>query len=142
MRHFAKQLIACETKGNDSSETTASVAFPVPEKLRLSLMVLVGTSGFRALISRALALAAVEVRWLRAVQVRTDGAFEGVEALHEQMDPAEFIEGRIVVLAQLLGLLVAFIGGNMTSRLVREIWPQISLGGLDFGKGGKYEKAR
>jgi hypothetical protein len=120
----------------------ASEAFPVPEKLRLSLMVLVGTSGFRALISRALALATVEVRWLRAVHVKTDGAFEGVEALHEQMDPVEFIEGRIVVLAQLLGLLVAFIGGNMTSRLVCEIWPQISLGDLDFSNGGKNEKAR
>jgi len=120
----------------------ASAAFPVPEKLRLPLTVLMGGGGFRALLSRALTLATAEVRWLRAVQVKADGAFEGAEALHERIDPAEFLEGRVEVLAQLLGLLVAFIGPNLTLRLVREIWPQISLSDLDLDNGGKNEKTK
>ena len=140
MRRFARCLIACETKGNKSSGAKAAASFPVPEKLRVPLTVLMGRGGFRALLSRALALATVEVRWLRAVQVKADGAFEGVEALHERIDPAEFLEGRVVLLAQLLGLLVAFIGPNLTLRLVREIWPQILLGDLDLSHGGQNEK--
>jgi hypothetical protein len=42
----------------------------------------------------------------------------------------------------LLGLLVAFIGEDLTLRLVREVWPKLSLNNLDFGKGYKNEKAQ
>jgi hypothetical protein len=41
----------------------------------------------------------------------------------------------------LLGLLVAFIGPGLTSRLVGEIWPQLPLEDWDFGKEGDSEKA-
>ena len=142
MRRFARCLIACEAQGNNSSETMASAAFPVPEKLRLPLTVLMGNGGFRALLSRALALATVEVRWLRAVQVKADGTLAGVDALHARIDPAEFHEGRVVLLAQLLGLLVAFIGPKLTLRLVGEIWPQILLPDLDLGNGDQNEKTK
>lgn len=140
MRRFARCLIACETNGNKSSETTASAAFPIPERLRQPLTVLMGRGGFRALLSRALALATAEVRWLRTMQVNADGAFEGLEALQSRIDPAEFNEGRVVLLAHLFGLLVAFIGPNLTLRLASEIWPQILLVDLDLGSGGKNEK--
>ena len=42
-----------------------------------------------------------------------------------------------VLRAQLLGLLVAFIGQGLTVRLVREIWPQLSIEDLDSINGGK-----
>ena len=64
------------------------------------------------------------------------------EARPAELDPAEFLEGRVVLLAQLLGLLVAFIGANLTVRLVREVWPRVTLNDLDFNKGGKNEKAK
>jgi len=44
-------------------------------------------------------------------------------------------EGRVVLLAQLLGLLVAFIGEDLTLRLVREVWPKLSINDVNFGKG-------
>ena len=110
MRSFAKRLMAYETSGNKSSETTNPAAFHVCEKLRPQLATLMGNGGFRALLSRALALATAEVPWLRAVHVKADGTLEGLEELHAQLDSAEFFEGRVVLLAQLLGLLVAFIG--------------------------------
>jgi hypothetical protein len=37
---------------------------------------------------------------------------------------SNFLEGRVVTLTQLLGLMVALIGPNLTSRLVGEIWPK------------------
>lgn len=136
MRRLARGLIAQEMQEKKSSETMAAAAFLVPEKLRQPLTVLMGIGGFRGLLSRALAVAIEEVRWLRAVHVTSDGTFEGVEPLLERIDPAEFSEGRIVLLAQLLGLLVAFIGPSLTARLVREIWPKIARNDLDL-IGGK-----
>jgi len=124
MRDFAKRIIACEARGNGSS-ALAPAAFPVPEKLRPQLATLMGKAGFRALLSRALALANAEIPWLRAVRVNADGSLEGFEELYAQLPPEEFFEGRVVLLAQLLGLLVAFIGENLTLRLVREIWPKL-----------------
>jgi hypothetical protein len=100
-----------------------------------------GNGGFRALLSRALALAGAEVFWLHALHVNADGALEGVEASHARLDPAEFLEGKVVLLAQLLELLVAFIGTGLTLRLLSEIWPQISLDDLDFYAGDDNEKA-
>jgi hypothetical protein len=48
----------------------------------------------------------------------------------------------VVLLAQLLGLLVAFIGENLTLRLMREVWPKVPLNELDFASEGKYEKTK
>jgi hypothetical protein len=43
----------------------------------------------------------------------------------------------VVLVAQLLGLLVTFIGEDLTLGLVREIWPKLSLDKSGFGKGSK-----
>jgi hypothetical protein len=137
MRNIALLLIRYETPGNSSSETTDTAIFQVTDRLRPHLATLMGNGGFRALLVRALALASAEVSWLRAVQVNADGTLEGLEAPHAHLKPAEFREGRVVLLAQLLGLLVAFIGPGLTSRLVGEIWPQLSADHVDFGNGDK-----
>jgi hypothetical protein len=142
MRDFAERLIAHETRENKSSETKTSSPFLVGEKLRPHLAPLMGNVGFRALLSRALALANAEGPWLRAVHIKADGSFEGLDELGAQVDPDEIFKGRVVLLAQLLGLLVAFIGEDLTLRLVREVWPKLSLNNLDFGKGYKNEKAQ
>ena len=133
MRDFAERLIAYETKGNKPSKTKTPTACLVCEKLRPHLATLMGNTGFRALLSRALALANAEIIWLRAVHVKADGSLEGLDELHAQLDPDEFFEGCVVLLAQLLGLLVAFIGENLTLRLVREVWPKLSLDDLNYG---------
>jgi hypothetical protein len=65
-----------------------------------------------------------------------------VEEHHAQLDLDELFEGRVVLLAQLLGLLVAFIGENLTLRLVREVWLQAQLHDLDFDDGVKNEKRK
>ena len=137
MRDFAERLIAYETRGNKSSETKTSSPFLVGEKLRPQLATLMGSVGFRALLSRALMLTNAEVPWLRSVHVKADGSLEGLDELDAQVDPKEIFEGRVVLLAQLLGLLVAFIGESLTLRLVREVWPKLSINDLNYGTGGK-----
>jgi hypothetical protein len=140
MRHFAKRLIVYETNGNKSAKTQTPAAPLVPEKLRLHLAALMGNGGFQALLSRSLALAGAEVPGLRAVQVKADGTLEGWEELHAQLDPSKFFEARVVLLARLLGLLVAFIGENLTLRLAQEVWPKVPLDDLDLASGAKNKK--
>jgi len=65
-----------------------------------------------------------------------------VEEHYAQRDPKGLFEGRVVLLAQLLGLLVAFIGENSTLRVVREVWPKVPLDGLDFGTEGKNKRRK
>ena len=125
MHDFAKRLIAHETSGNKPSATNGTVDFAVIPKLRPMLTNLMGNVGFSALISRALALASKKVRWLAKVHINSDGSFQGMDELVEQIDADEFFEGQVVLLAQLLGLLVAFIGENLTWRLVGDVWPQM-----------------
>jgi hypothetical protein len=137
MRSIALRLINYEAPANDSSETTATASFQVTERLRPHLSTLMGNGGFRALLARALVLASEEVSWLRGVQVNADGTLEGLETPHARLKPAHFHEGRLVLLAQLLGLLVAFIGPGLTSRLMGEIWPQLAADNVDFGNGDK-----
>jgi hypothetical protein len=142
MRDFAERLIAYETKGNKSSETKTAAVFLVGEKMRLHLTALMGNVGYRALLSRALALANAEVPWLHAVHVKADGSFGGLDELGAQVGSKKTAEGSVILLARLLGLLVAFIGGSLTLRLVREMWPKIPLNDLDFGNGDKNENPK
>jgi hypothetical protein len=137
MRSVALRLINYETLKNDASETGTAATFPMTERLRPHLATLMGNGGFRALLARALVLASAEVSWLRKVIVNADGALEGLETPYAQLKPAEFRDGQVVLLAQLLRLLVAFIGPVMTLRLMGEIWPQLAADNVDFGNGDK-----
>jgi len=133
MRYFAKHLIVAEAVRNKSSESEFNF-FHVTDQMRPHLAILMGKGGFRALLSRALALARTEVSWLSAIRVDANGTLEGFEEIRPKPGPAEFLEGRVVLLAQLLGLLVTFIGPRLTARLAGEIWPEISPNDWDFGK--------
>jgi len=125
MRHLAERLIAHETKENKLSGTRTPEAFPVAEKLRAPLVALVGATGFAALLSRALVLASADVAWLRAVHVKADGALEGLAGLEAQVDTEKILQGQVVLLAELIELLEAFIGENLTMQIVRDIWPKL-----------------
>jgi hypothetical protein len=136
MRSIAKHLMVYEAAKNKSSEAKNPAAFHVTDKLRPHMATLMGIGGFRALLSRALVLANGEVSWLHAMRVNADATLGGLEAIQGQLGAAEFLEGRVVLLAHVLGLLVAFVGPELTSRLVGDILPQIPLDDLDFGNGG------
>jgi len=123
LQALARDLIVHETLGRTLSEFDAATVFQVIERLRAHLVNLMGTGGFQALLARA--LASVEVLWLSKIHVNAAGTFEGLETAHREVNPAEFLKGRIAVLAHLLGLLEALIGLDLTERLVAEIWPEL-----------------
>ena len=120
VRDLAQRLIDHEAAPRDSSEANIVAAFRVSEKLRRLLSTLTGATGFRSLLSRALTLAKTQVPCLNMVQVNADGSLEGL---------SEFCDGEagVMLIAQLLGLLVNFIGEPLTLRLVDDAWPDLLL---------------
>lgn len=134
MRGIAKQLMAAETPRKTAAEADHPASFQATDKLRPHLSMLMGRGGFQALLARALVLAAAEVSWLTQVQVVADGELEGLTVARARLDAAAFREGELVLLAHLLGLLVAFIGPALTLRLITQIWPQLSFDDADFGE--------
>lgn len=135
LRDIAERLIAYDVGINKSSETKTPVVCLACENLRTHLVTFMGNVGFNALFSRALALASAEVTWLRAINVNAEGALQGWEELGAQINANEISEGCVVLLVQVIGLLVAFIGEDLTLRFVGEAWPKLTLNDLDFGKG-------
>ena len=124
MRDFAVRLVAYEAAKTDL-RTDLPVALGICEKLRSPLSLLMGSTGFSALLSRAHTLALREAPELRAVQVQADGALTGGNA-------GKLDEGSVALLAQLLGLLEGFVGGFQTMRILREVWPKLTLSDLYF----------
>jgi len=135
IRDLARRLIALEVARDASAVAAPPVAVRVCERLRGPLARLAGVAGFRSLISRALALAKAEVHSLAQVQVRDDGSLEGFDEAGHDHASGTGGEAGVVVVAQLLGLLMTFIGAPLTMGLVRDAWPDVSLTGIDAGSG-------
>jgi len=110
--------------------------------MRPRLVALVGSTGFAALLSRALVLARADVVWLRAVDVNAHGSMEGPDELEGQMAPEKITEGRVALLSRLLGLLMALIGENLTMQLIRDVWPTLSIKDLLPDSGDQNESER
>jgi hypothetical protein len=125
LRALARDLMASEIFELSSVLAGAEAIILVTERLRPALANLMGKGGFRALLARALVLASADVSWLNTVHVNADGRLAGFEAPDPNIGPAEQLEGRVVLLARLIGLLVVLIGPHLTARLLREIWPKL-----------------
>jgi hypothetical protein len=138
MRSFARQLINFDASRIEPSVPEGGAAFRVVDRLRPHLAMLMGDGGFRALLSRALVLAKAEAPSLSETSLDANGI---LEAPPSQLGSAEFSDGRVALVAQLLGLLTAFIGPTLASQIIREVWPQFPLGDRDFGKEAKSEEA-
>jgi hypothetical protein len=125
IKNLARHLIATEASGN-SCNGPAVPAFCVCEKLRAPLTKLAGDQGYSSLLSRALVLATRQVPSLAAVRVDSDGSLTGLEAIELEGDKREETGpwGDVLV-AELLNLLVTFIGESLTLILVRQVWPQV-----------------
>jgi hypothetical protein len=142
MRKFAERLIAEEAKNLPPGDPQPVPTFAVAARLRPQLVMLMGTAGYRALVSRALVLAAEEVKWLNHVRVNNDGALEGMEEVAARLSPDEAAKGRVSQLAHLLELLVSFIGEALTVSLVREVYPKLSDNDFNFAREGENEKTK
>jgi hypothetical protein len=137
VRDLARWLLEHEAAAGKPIEAKTYGACRVCDKLRDPLSTLAGVAGYRSLLSRALTLAKAEVHALDAYRVNAAGHLEVAEGVEPQQGGDETTSGEIILVAQLLGLLLAFIGKSLTLHLVRDVWPNAPFNGTASGAEGK-----
>ena len=135
MRDFVRRVVAFETGNNGAAVPAIPVAFVICEKLRPQWANLMGSIGYRTLLSRALALSIADVEWLGAVLVNADSSLGWAGEPEARMDAKKIISGSVVLLAELAGLLEGFIGETMALRIMQDVWPKLPPCDSDSDKG-------
>jgi hypothetical protein len=120
-RALARRLVASEADAATASLHTEPATVRVYERLRRQLGTPVGIDGFQALASRALALAKSESSRLSAVQVTANGGLRGLGEVEFQTDADEDGEAGTILIAQLLGVFLTFLGEATTLRLIEDL---------------------
>jgi len=126
-RDLALSLVASEADASTASRKTLPATVRVYERLRRQLSAPVGVDGFQALASRALALAKSESPRLSAVQLTANGDLRGLGEVESQTDTDEAGEAGIVLIVQLLGLFLTFLGEATTLRLIEDLRLQVDV---------------
>lgn len=123
---LARWILALEAVEGERSGPTGAAAVGVYPRLRQHLCALVGVDGYQALLSRALTLSKAEAPSLGAVQVTADGYLQGLDEPGPQTAGSQ-AEGKVILLAQLLGLFLRFIGESITLQLVHDVAPHLAV---------------
>jgi hypothetical protein len=63
------------------------------------------------------------------VQVAADGSLEGLDELESQIGTDRAGNAGAILIAQLIGLLLTFIGEGLTLRMVQDVWPEAAFDG-------------
>lgn len=130
VRALTRRLLAHEAGRVKRTEGTLPSSFRVCEKLREPLGGLMGTSGFRSLLVRSIALAGAKTPWVLVLRVSLDGTLIGLDQVPTSISARSFDQGEAAVTAEFLGLLVAFIGQTLTLRLLHDIYPKLDEAGF------------
>src|SRR5579859_5673838 len=109
-RDLARILVADETDAGKDNLHAELATMRVYERLRKQLGASVGIGGFKVLASRALALAKSESPRLNAVKVAENGGLIGLGEARSIADTDEDRKVGIILIAQLLGLFLTFLG--------------------------------
>jgi hypothetical protein len=120
-RDLARSLVAREADSNTTSLQTEPASARAYEKLRRLLGAPVGADSFQSLAARALALAKSESPRLGAVQLMANGGLRGLDEVESQTNSDEDGEVGIILIAQLLGLFLTFLGEATTLRLLEDL---------------------
>src|ERR1700691_6277237 len=126
-RESARSLVSSEADAARPSLHTEPATVRVYERLRRQLGAPVGIDGFQVLASRALALAKSESPRLSAVAVTENGGLRGLSEVVSQTEADEDGETGIILIAQLLGLFLTFLGEATTLRLIEDLRLQVDV---------------
>jgi hypothetical protein len=132
-REIARLIVSVEASGDNSAEAQARAVLRGCEKLRVQLTSVVGTGGYVALASRALALARVDRGLPPTVRITENGSLEGLAEFASNLQPFVAETDAQAIVAQLLNLLLAFIGEALVLGLIRNVWPDMPIEGLGTG---------
>lgn len=120
-RDLARSLVAREADTSSTSLHTEPATVRVYDRLRRQFGAPVGFDAFQMLASRALALAKSESPRLNAVQITANGGLRGLDEAEFQADTDQDGEAGVILIAQLLGLFLTFLGEATTLRLIEDL---------------------
>jgi len=128
LRQLALKVLVRRAGPAATAETVAAAARRAYDDLARVAVPLIGQIGIDALTGRALHLSRREYPSLlhTSLPEQAEGPFDQVIACLERQDPAVATEAAAAVFATLTGLLVTFIGEPLTTRLLRQAWPDAS----------------
>jgi hypothetical protein len=115
---LVRHLVTFEASQNQDGLIAASLR--VSHKLGSHLSRIIGREGLHTLVVRAVKLTARQMPTMNGVEVTEDGLLflpDGVRNLD-----AAGVES---LLEQTFGLLISFIGEDLTLRIVQESWPEL-----------------
>ena len=124
---LVRRLLTVEAEENGDQTSLSYAAERVSDKMRMHLSKRIGQEGFRTLLARALALTKSRFPSLRVVRVEENGSLVGLRGA------AESSEAAVALLACLVGLLVTFIGEDLTLRMLDAVWPEAGVSGAADG---------
>jgi hypothetical protein len=130
LKSLAQRLLVHEAKNSPSPAKLAEALNLCCQRLQKRLDLLVGAGGFRALLDRALYLAKKDHPWLKGVELQAYPACE-LKGLNEAMtgrEPTEIRETLTIIFANVIWLLVTFIGEDIVYGLIEEAWPGTKIG--------------
>ena len=124
-RRLAHHVLMREAGSQATSAMLTAATERICQRLRQRLTSLIGLLGFAALYTRALHLAKQEYPSLHVVEFRdgTEVRLIGLQQFAADVrDPAQAQEALAAILAQFIGLLIAFIGEDLSWRFIDEAW--------------------
>jgi hypothetical protein len=127
LRALARRLVAFGSRTAGDAAEVVHAMEAACGRLNAQLEGLIAPAGVRALLRRALSVATAEFAWLTGVGVEDGGrcSFVGLREAVQGRSFSEVDEAFVAVVANVLWLLVTFIGEDLTLRLVREAWPEL-----------------
>jgi hypothetical protein len=124
-QELARLLLLHEAGGQSEPLALAEALERACGRLQPRMAGLIGRAGFVALFTRALRLAREAYPDLVAVAFdeQAEAGLHGAREYAAAREPAEVGDALGAILAQFIGLLITFIGEELSMRLIREIWP-------------------
>ena len=127
LRRIAARLLAHEAGGEPgTSETLATAAQRLLDRLSTRLAEVIGPVGVQAIFLRAVKLRQAEFAFLEeriALHTEGDNLAESLGASLRGRDPDSIREVSVILFATFTGLLAALIGDRLSMSLLQQIWP-------------------
>ena len=121
-----RRMLAREAGTRADAPAIAAAARRLCEHFAGQLTPLIGDAGVAAICARSLHVTQRKVPGFAPVRASAQGdaPFALLQVSLEQQDPAAATAAAVALLATVSELLALFIGESLTTRLLREAWPE------------------
>ena len=126
---LAVRIVTDEAQRVAPSAHDADLILGICDKMHPPLSRMAGAISYRALLSRALALALPRAPTLAALRFREDGrlVFDPENPAAELLDPATVRQDATILISAFLNVLMLLIGEALTLRIVHQVWPEVTI---------------